>query len=590
MGFGAHQQLRLQGVGEESMTQVIGGAAQGGPGGNLSHAQEAAAKLLLRRGGSGNGMLAAESTGGGSGLNLPRLKWDLTRDYNEGSVGSLAGGPLKKIEYSRKDYEVATEEAKERALRGGQWLSVYSETGVQKRDFFQDLRRQRGRDKGKEASGPVWQHLAVCAKNLAQEMQLPELLEALKLFASVRHPDYDLYMRLLGEIPRFVMDAKAEQLCSMIRILARRRLRERNYVDMAAAHLLRKLRLTDDMLPPRLLVKAGNALASLECRSNPRFVEGFLRHCEHRIEELSPELCSQVSPPFVVNYMNDSVRRAYLTRCAETQAGFHPGGEENVRKLALTEFALRKEHHSLVASLQPFVVRYLEKLRQYCAFDGYSSVSLPTPATPAGPQGGQRDEMAKRLQMKVSITERKSQAPACPASSVDVFSSEMHRDVSACLGYLGVEHENGARCGPYLMDVVALDMVNPEKRIVYEVNAAHHFYEGTDELIAERKLRHRMLNRSGQKLIHVDAKEWENLSQAQRLTFLLQKQMGEQERNTSGKARGPLEIPRPRSSAGTAAVRMVPGAPLRSARSPVSVPRPRSVAENAPSRFTPRRF
>merc|ERR1712118_419931 len=96
---------------------------------------------------------------------------------------------------------------------------------------------------------------------------------------------------------------------------------------------------------------------------------------------------------------------------------------------------------------------------------------------------------------------------------------------------------------------------------------------GTDELIAERKLRHRMLNRS-----------------AQRLTFLLQKQMGEQERNTSGKARGPLEIPRPRTSAGTAAGRMVPGAPLRSARSPVSVPRPRSVAENAPSRFTPRRF
>merc|ERR550514_1366347 len=162
--------------------EVVGGAAQGGQGGNLSHAQEAAEKLLLRPGGSGNGMLAAESTGGGSGLNLPRLKWDLTRDYNEGSGGSsatyanAAGGPLKKIEYSRKDYEVATEEAKERALRGGQWLSVYSETGVQKRDFFQDLRRQRGRDKGKEASGPVWQHLAVCAKNLAQEMQLPELL------------------------------------------------------------------------------------------------------------------------------------------------------------------------------------------------------------------------------------------------------------------------------------------------------------------------------------------------------------------------------------------------------------------------------
>ena len=85
---------------------------------------------------------------------------------------------------------------------------------------------------------------------------------------------------------------------------------------------------------------------------------------------------------------------------------------ESCRALAVTEFALRKEHHSLVSSCQPFVVRYLDKLRKHCAFDGFGSVVLPTPATPSGPRGGQGDEMVKRLQTKASTTDRQSQSSA----------------------------------------------------------------------------------------------------------------------------------------------------------------------------------
>merc|ERR1719387_3476114 len=130
-------------------------------------------------------------------------------------------------------------------------------------------------------------------------------------------------MRLLGEVPHFVKQANSDQLCELIRLLARRRLRERNYVDMIAAHLLQKIRVTDDHLPPRLLVKTANSLAAVEVRSNPKFVEHFLRHIEHRIEEFDAALCCEVSPVFFVSYMSDSLRRSYLKRCAETQAGFH---------------------------------------------------------------------------------------------------------------------------------------------------------------------------------------------------------------------------------------------------------------------------
>eukprot|EP00913_Durusdinium_trenchii_P034406 g32187.t1 len=91
--------------------------------------------------------------------------------------------------------------------------------------------------------------------------------------------------RVKIQVPHYVKQASTEQLCQLARLLARRRLRERNYVDMVVAHLLHKIRVSEDNLTMRLLVKTANALAALECRSQPKFVEHFNRHFEHRIEE-----------------------------------------------------------------------------------------------------------------------------------------------------------------------------------------------------------------------------------------------------------------------------------------------------------------
>lgn len=447
----------------------------------------------------------------------PKMQWDLTKEY-EGDDKQIE--PLGK--YSKNDLENAAHSAKQKLEQGGQWLSSYSESGAQKRDFFQDLNRQRNKDKGMQAKGPIWSHLATQAKNVANDFDLQELLITLKLFTSVRFDDYELYMRLLGEIPRYVATATAAQLCSLVCVLARRRIRERNYVDMVASYLLQKLKVTDDHLPPRMLVKAANAFAALECRSNQRFVEHFLRHIEHRIQELDAELCCKVSPLFVISYMNDSLRRAYLKRAAEVQAGFH-GSLEECRNLACTEFCLRKEHHSLVSSLPTYVGRYLEKLKQHAAFDRWGTVHILKHHTPNGPKGNIGHDTNGALQQKASTVEG--------GKKVDVTSSEMHKDVSACLTHLGIEHESGVICGPYLLDCVAIDMVNPSKRIVYEVNAPHHFYEGTNQLIAEKRLRHRMLGRLGQKLHMINCEDWMKLTSAQKMTFMLQQQQSQQDKN-----------------------------------------------------------
>merc|ERR1712118_24329 len=143
---------------------------------------------------------------------------------------------------------------------------------------------------------------------------------------------------------------------------------------------------------------------------------------------------------------------------------------------------------------------------------------------PNGPKGNHRAEMNQSLQKKMST--------ATGGRSGDVFSSEMHKDVSACLTHLGVEHENGVLCGPYLLDIVALDMVNPSRRIVYEINSPHHYFEGTQTLTAEKRLRHRMLGRLGQKLHIVNPEDWKPLTSAQKMTFMNNLQQARQDENT----------------------------------------------------------
>eukprot|EP00435_Cladocopium_sp_Y103_P002648 s100_g1.t1 len=484
-----------------------------------------------------------------------------------------------KVEAAADDLEIATQTARKAAGEDG-WKSDFQEAALGLRDFFQDLRTSRHREKGRQATGPLWLHLAAQAKNLADQFNLDQLLEVLKLFCSVRYEDYELYMRLLGEVPHYVKKATTEQLCQLARLLARRRLRERNYVDMVVAHLLHKVRVSEEGLTVRLLVKTANALAALECRSQPKFVEHFNRHFEHRIEELDEEMCCMVSPVFLVNYMSDALRRSFLKRCAEIQAGF--SGEWPIRNLACMELALRKEQHSLVASLPSFVVRYLEKVKAQSEFDKWGSVVLPTTVAPDGPRGDDRHELSVALLRKAAGTKGNSTS--------DVFSSDMHRDVSACLTHLGIEHENGVVTGPYLLDIVAKDMVNPARRIIYEVNSPHHFYEGTKALVADKRLRHRLLGRLGHQLHMVTAADWRPLSAAAKMTFLLKIQQEQQDKHSeeykqqaaANVNRAPLALRPPAKQREPLKLK----SPKDESKAPITVPVPPSLRQQIPQSVT----
>jgi len=347
----------------------------------------------------------------------------------------------------------------------------------------------------------------------------------MKLFASVRVEDTELYLALLGELPRLIPGSPASSACEVLRVLARIRLRERSYVEMLCAHILQFLRnQCDTVIPARLFVKTGNALGALDVRTHAKFLTGFMNHFEYRIAEFNAELLEQFSPIFVIQFMNDEARKVFLCRAAEVQAGFHG---RTSRNLAAIEFAIRREHHSLVSTLPSYVPRYLEKIKHMATLNREGFMHLQSTAVSRRvAQSGKMGQSAEaQLQAKITTAARtQPKMPGMGSQSVDVWSSGMHEDVSACLGYLGIVHENGVPAGPFLLDVVAENPDVPDHRVVYEVNSKHNYYLGTQLLTAEKRFRHRMLSRLGYCGTHLSFHEWHHLSPAQRVSALLEMQ------------------------------------------------------------------
>jgi hypothetical protein len=430
-----------------------------------------------------------------------------------------------------QDKAPLTKEEKDALAEKRTWKPFHAVHAVPQRDLLVDLRRHRSRTLSEGATqagapiGPVWPHLAAKAKNLAGVFTIDEILEAMKLFASVRYGDTELYLMLLGELPRLLPEAPAITACEVIRLLGRVRLRERSYVEMLTVFLMPFLRAAADAgIPARVFVQTGNALAALDIRTHGKFLSTYLRHFQFRILEFTAELIELFSPLFVVRYMNDEARKVFLQRAAETNAGFH-GRPGSARNLALIEFALRREHHSLISVLPSFVPRYLDKIKHLAVIQRDECVYLPRPAVSAKivyAEGIKSQSQMFSLRAKVSTAhEQMPQLPGVSRPSVNVFSSSMHEDVSSCLDHLGILHENGIPAGPFLLDICARNAEYPDHRVIFEVDDPSKYYLGTQLLTAEATMRHQLLGRIGYNGIHIAHYDWNHLSPAHRAKYLL---------------------------------------------------------------------
>lgn len=417
--------------------------------------------------------------------------------------------------------------------------------------IFQKLEKvKREKKLGDRPSPVLLRDLAAQAKPLFPNMALESLINMLRLFTSARFEDHDLYLRILGEIPVQVRGITPDLLTTCMRVLQRLRLPEETYLElfsMEAMNMIRArrrapvrtprrppavqskvdgdsaatpkgLRPTTPPTPPppeapspfraEQLIHIGNALTALGANPSARFLDIFQSQFGLAIARMTFQECELVSPALATSqFMPDSLRRAFLVRCAEVDAGQPLPLDEDAampdiadyqrivavrqrRKkhhinIFLVESSIRKETFSFFTSLPPEVRSYLDRLHERAG-------SLP---------------------------------PDAP--------STLALQVASVLEQLGVVCEVNRRSGPLCLHVVA-KATNPHKDaadVIYECNDAQAFYiarqddkGATPRPTAHTRFRHRLLQRLRLQLIHINIWEWQVMGDAQRINYMVKLQ------------------------------------------------------------------
>lgn len=405
---------------------------------------------------------------------------------------------------------------------------------------------------GEKTSPVVLKNIAAKMKPLLPNMSLERLVHVLRLFTSARHEDHDLYLRILGEIPMQIRCATPELLTTCVRVLRRLRLPEATYLElfsMEAMNMIRSKRRMPSRAAPRRppaprstdaaaslqvisggakaplppaheipapfdsvqLIQFGNSLSYLGAKHPLRFLEVYQEQLALAIPRFTQEECELVSPTLAMSQlMPDALRRLFLERCAQVDAGGSPPSQrpvsevaapnieeyqdaESVRRRRLKHFSnifiieasVRKETFSFFSSLPSDVRAYLDRLHV---------------------------DSSKLLPNKPST---------------------MTAQVAAVLDQLGVACDTTRMAGPLGLHVVA-KATNPHadrSEIVYECSDACAFFVAreedsgaTPEMTAYTKLRHRLLQRMGIQLTKINIWEWQQLSDAQRINYIVKLQ------------------------------------------------------------------
>lgn len=361
------------------------------------------------------------------------------------------------------------------------------------------------------------------------------------LFCSVRYEDHDFYLHILGEIPVQVRGITPELLTKCLSILGKLRLNEETYLELFSMEVMNLIRASRTTVraprrppgrvvpadaaeikapaPPskprgpapftaRMLVQIGNSLAQLSSKYATRFMDAYQEQLAMAVPSFTQEECELVTPALALSQlMPDTLRRAFLERCAEVDAGAPlPEPAANVapdidryqkdaaelrrrsksyQNLFILEASLRKETFAFFTSLPAEVRSYLERIH-----DRASTLPLP----PQGPFAQQ---------------------------------------VAGVLDQLGVQCDVAARAGPFALHVVA-KTPNPRtdgEDIVYECCEASCYCalrqddkNGAPQPLASTKLRHKLLQRLGVQLVQINVWEWNRLSEAQRVNYMVKMQ------------------------------------------------------------------
>jgi hypothetical protein len=248
----------------------------------------------------------------------------------------------------------------------------------------------------------------------------------------------------------------------------------------------------------RELLKIGNALALLDARTSTRFVDTYQEEMATVIPALSREDCEIASPVLVLTLFNDKLKRAFLERCQEVQAGMDVPWRKDPEAVA-PDLVARQEKEDRRMRRRKHVenVYLLEQSIRKETFSFFSSLPAEVRAYLDG-----LHETAAELPREI------------PSS----FAAE----VGGILDQLGVQYKLAERAHGALSTHVLAEGTNiTREQVHYECVGAEQYFAYSTVLTPAAKLRHRLFDRLGVKLTMLYVSEWQSLSDAQKVNRIV---------------------------------------------------------------------
>jgi len=406
---------------------------------------------------------------------------------------------------------------------------------------------KRAKVLGQKMSPVTLKKIAQQAAPIFPGLPLDKLVHALRLFTSARCEDHDLYLRILGEIPVQIRGITPDMLITCVRVLWRLRLHEETYLElfsMEAMNMIRSKRRPAPRAPRRApalrtadiaaasnalaptppaapapeatspfdneqLVHLGNALSRLGAKHPTRFMDIYQEQLALAIPRLTQEECELVCPSLAMSQlMHDPLRRAFLERCAQVEAGKPSLAVEGAVAPDIAQYQLEADRRRRRAKhfRNIYVIEASVRKETFAFF-----TSLPG-------------------EVQIYLDRIHTDAAQLDHEGTTAFSAQ----VAAVLDQLGLCCDTQRLAGPLGLHVVARVHANPRaevQEIVYECSDASFFYRvhhddrnAVPELTAWAKNRQRLLQRMGVQLTHINIWEWQQMSEAQRINYMVKVQ------------------------------------------------------------------
>mmetsp|Transcript_23490 Transcript_23490/g.42900 ORF Transcript_23490/g.42900 Transcript_23490/m.42900 type:complete len:1014 (-) Transcript_23490:72-3113(-) len=182
---------------------------------------------------------------------------------------------------------------------------------------------------------------------------------------------------LLGCITPQLGSLSTGVIADALAVMAAVTLEEQTSLDMLLAQLLVLLRRDKASFTPAMLSRIGGAIGTLHAAgvsakragsgassaANRRCLEALTELIHKALEEFSGVELAGLGGSFIVNFMDDVLRRAVLRRAAELEVGLAPGSEGQLLTMQGVEQTVRQHSFAFIASLPDQTKDYLTKLK-----------------------------------------------------------------------------------------------------------------------------------------------------------------------------------------------------------------------------------